>query len=139
MTNFTKPFAKLTHEGALAIINAAVAKAEDTGIPFCISVVDDGGLLKGFVRMDGAKFLSIDSSMRKAMTAASAGNPTGGIPEDVQFKRAHATDGKLTNLQAGLPLIVDGQVVGGIGVGSGTGEQDLVVAQAGIAAFEAAL
>ena len=54
-----------------------------------------------------------------------------------QFKLAHATDGKLTNLQAGLPLIVDGQIVGGIGVGSGTGEQDLVVAEAGIAAFEA--
>ena len=139
MTNFTKPFAKLTHEGALAIINAAVAQAEDMGIPFCISVVDDGGQLKGFVRMDGAKFLSIESSMRKAMTAASAGNPTGGIPEDVQYKLAHATDGKLTNLQAGLPLIADGHIVGGIGVGSGTGEQDLVAAKAGVAAFEAAL
>jgi uncharacterized protein GlcG (DUF336 family) len=139
MTNHTKPFAKLTHEGALAIINAAVAQAEEMGIPFCISVVDDGGLLKGFVRMDGAKFLSIESSMRKAMTAASAGNPTGNVPEEVQFKLAHATDGKLTNLQAGLPLIADGQIVGGIGVGSGTGEQDLVAAKAGVAAFEAAL
>jgi len=136
MTNFTKPFAKLTHEGALAIINAAVAQAQDMGIPFCISVVDDSGQLKGFVRMDGAKFLSIESSLRKAMTAASAGNPTGNIPEEVQFKLAHATDGKLTNLQAGLPLIADGHIVGGIGVGSGTGEQDLVVAKAGVAVFE---
>ena len=41
MTNFTRPFAKLTHEGALAIINAAVVQAEDNGIPFCISVVDE--------------------------------------------------------------------------------------------------
>lgn len=139
MTSFTKSHAKLTHTGALAIVNAAVAKAEEMGIPFCISVVDDAGHLKAFVRMDGAKFLSIESSMRKAMTAASAGVPTGAVPDEVQFKLAHATDGKLTNLLAGLPFIADGEIVGGIGVGSGTGEQDLEVSKAGVAAFEAGL
>jgi len=51
---------------------------------------------------------------------------------------ALATDGKLTNLLGGLPVIVDGHVIGAVGVGSGTGEQDLEVAKAAIAALPGA-
>ena len=82
-----------------------------------------------FVRMDGARVLSIDSSTRKAMTAASSRIPTSGVSKDNELKLAHATSGKLTNLKGGLPIIIDGHCVGGIGVGSGTGEQDLEVAR----------
>ena len=81
--------------------------------------------------------MSIDSSLNKAITGVSGRVPSGGVPGDVEFKLAHATSGKLTNLKAGLPIYVEGIVIGGIGVGSGTGDQDLEVAKAGIAAIGA--
>lgn len=129
---------KLTHEGAARVLRAALARAEETGAPQCIAVTDDGGHLLAFARMDGAKVLSIDSAIAKARTAASSRVPTGGLPEDLERRLAAATGGKLTNLQGGLPIVVKGHVVGGIGVGSGTGEQDVDVARAGLAALTGA-
>jgi len=125
---------RLTHDGATRIIAAAVAKAEAMGIPQCIAVVDDGGNLLAFLRMDGAKFLSIESSIHKAVTAASLRVPTGSMSAEVDIKLAVTTGGKLVNLKGGVPIAVDGKVIGGIGVGSGTGDQDLEVAKAGLAA-----
>jgi glc operon protein GlcG len=130
---------RLTHDGALMIIEAAVAKAAAMGIPQCIAVVDDGGNLLAFVRMDGSKFLSIDSAMRKAITAVSSRAPTGNVPADLDMKLASATSGKLVNLKGGVPIVVDHLVIGGIGVGSGTGDQDLEVAKAGLAAIAGAV
>ena len=104
-------------------------------MPQCITVTDDGGHLLAFVRMDGAKILSIESSNRKAITAVSARVPTGGVETDIEIKLAHATSGRLTNLKGGLPIIVEDMVIGGIGVGSGTGDQDIEVAKAGVAAL----
>ncbi len=132
----TTAFLKLTNEGAHKILSAGVAKAAAMGVPQCISVVDPGGHLICFTKMDGAFVQSIDSSLRKAMTAASYGDPTGHMPEGVDIKLAIATDGKRINLPGGLPIIVDGHVIGAIGVGSGTGAQDLEVANAGLAALE---
>ena len=56
---------KLTHEGALAALNAGIAKATDMGQPQCISVVDAGGHLLAFVRMDGAFHMSLETSLRQ--------------------------------------------------------------------------
>ena len=125
---------KLTHAGALALIDAAVAKATAMGQPQCIAVVDDGCNLVAFVRMDGAKVLSFESALHKAMTAASARVPTGAVEAGLAARLAAATGGKVTNLLGGLPIVVDGDVIGAIGVGSGTGEQDVVVANAALAA-----
>ena len=132
------PHLKLSHGGAFKILQAAIAKAKAMGVPQCIAIVDDGGHLLAFTRMDGGKVLSIDSCIKKAMTAASSRVPTGGAGADVELKLAHATDGKLTNLKGGVPIVVDGHVIGAVGVGSGTGEQDLEVAKAGIAALPGA-
>ncbi len=132
------PHAKLTHEGALKILHAAIEKAKAMGVPQCITIVDDGGHLLAFTRMDGAKVLSIDSSMKKAMTAASSRVPTGGVAAENELKLGLATGGKLTNLKGGVPIVVDGHVIGAVGVGSGTGEQDLEVAKAAIAALKGA-
>jgi len=129
---------RLTHAGAMKIIEAAVAKAAAMNKPQCISVVDEGGNLLAFTRMDGGKVLSIESSIRKAATAASSRGPTGGISGDLEFRLAHATSGRLVNLKGGLPIIVDGITIGGIGVGSQTGEEDLEVAKAGLAAIDGA-
>lgn len=124
----TRQAIKLTEEGAQLLLSAAVAHARKMGVPQCIAIVDEGGNLMAFMRMDGAKFMSIRSSQRKAMTAANSGRPTGGLAADIETKLALATDGDMVNLKGGLPVMVGGQVIGGIGVGSGTGEQDAEVA-----------
>ncbi len=134
----TAPTLKLTCDGAMKVLQAAIGKAQDMGVPQCISVVDTGGNLVAFCRMDGAFVMSNVSSRRKAETAAIYGIPTGDIPEGVDIKLALVTEGQRVNLPGGLPLIVDGQIVGGIGVGSGTGAQDLEVAKVGVAALEGA-
>jgi len=128
----TRMTLRLSHEGAQTLLAAAVAAAKAMGVPQCIAVVDDGSQLLAFARMDGARVLSIMSAQRKAMTAAATGKPTGAIPADIEVKLAIATDGAMVNLMGGLPVIIDGQVVGGIGVGSGTGEQDREVANAAL-------
>ena len=135
----TAPSLKLTCDGAQKILRAAMDKASAMGVPQCISVVDTGGHLLAFARMDGAFVQSIDSSLKKAMTAASYGQPTGQMDDVIAVKLAIATEGKRINLPGGLPIIVDGHVIGGIGVGSGLGSEDLEVARAGIAAIEGAL
>ena len=127
---------KLTTEGALKILLTAKEKASEMGVPQCISVVDTGGHLLAFLRMDGAFVQSIISSRRKAETAAIYGLPTGNIEEGIDLKLAIVTDGQRVNLPGGLPVIVEGHVIGGIGVGSGTGAQDLEVAKVGVAAIK---
>jgi glc operon protein GlcG len=136
--NTTSNHLKLTHAGALLLLNKAVEKALAMKQPQCIAVVDEGCNLLAFVRMDGAKVLSEKSSIHKAMTAASSRVPTGQLPEELGVKLAHATGGVSTNLKGGLPIIMNGQVIGGIGVGSGTGDQDKEVANFALAAFEGA-
>lgn len=130
----TRPALKLTHAAALKLLDAAVAHAKAMGQPQCISVVDEGCNLLAFIRMDGARVLALESSRRKAETSAATGKLSGTMHEYIEIKLAIATDGHMTNLKGGMPIIVDGHVVGGIGVGSGTGEQDREVAIAAIAA-----
>lgn len=137
MTN-TRQAIKLTDEGAQVLLGAAVAHARKMGVPQCIAIVDEGCNLVAFMRMDGAKFMSIRSAQRKAMTAANSGRPTGGLDADIALKLALATDGDMVNLKGGLPVMVGGQVIGGIGVGSGTGEQDAEVANEALKAFAGA-
>ncbi|MEX2455472.1 MAG: heme-binding protein [Rhodospirillaceae bacterium] len=134
----TSPHLKLTHEGALTALNAGIAKATSMGQPQCIAIVDDGGHLLAFIRMDGAFHMSLETSLRKARTAACYGEPTGGLEAGIDVKLALGTDGQRINLPGGLPIVVDGKLIGGIGVGSGTGAQDREVATAAIAAIPGA-
>lgn len=122
----------LSFEGAQAMLAAGIAKAAEMGVPQCISIVDAGGNLLAFARMDGAFAMSYETSLMKAKTAASYGDATGNIPEGVDIRLAIATGGKRINLPGGLPVIVDGHVIGAIGVGSGTGAQDRQVAAAAV-------
>jgi uncharacterized protein GlcG (DUF336 family) len=134
----TSPTLKLTSGGALKILQAAMEKAAAMGVPQCITIVDAGGHMLAFCRMDGAFVLSNESSRKKAVTAAIYGKLTGQMEDDIAIKLAIATDGQRINLPGGAPIVVDGHVIGGIGVGSGTGAQDLEVARAGIAALDGA-
>lgn len=133
---FTRPALKLTHDGAMHVLHAAIEAAFVMGVPQCIAVVDEGCNLLAYVRMDGARILSQPIVIAKAMTAATTGSSTGGLSPDKAPMLVGASGGKMTNLLGGLPLIANGQVVGGIGVGSGTGEQDRDVAKAAVTAFE---
>jgi len=128
----------LTHEGALRVLRAAIERAKAMETPQCIAVADPAGQLLAFVRMDGAKFLSIRTAQRKAMTAANRRTATGGIEPAHAVELALVSGGNVTNLKGGLPIEVDGQVVGAIGVSSGSGQQDLEVAKAGVAAIPGA-
>jgi uncharacterized protein GlcG (DUF336 family) len=82
--------------------------------------------------------LSVISATNKAVTAALSGEPTGGAHADVELQSALASDGRWTNLIGGLPIKVDGFILGAIAAGSGTGQQDLQVARAGASAIPGA-
>ena len=133
---------RLNQTEAKAIINGAVVKAEEQGIPMCISVVDESGNLIAFERMDGGKVHSITISQDKAFTAASARKGThefnqACIPghENNLFGIHTALGGRMCIVGGGLPIVSNGKVVGGIGVSSGSPDQDLGCAQAGVDAF----
>ena len=128
---------RLTHAGVMTMLAAAIAQAEAMGQPQCIVIVDASGEMLGEIRMTGARFLSRKSAMAKALTAASIGAPSENIPEAVRPAIGMASGGAVTGLKGGLPIRINGDVVGGIGVGSGTGDQDAEVARAALAAIGA--
>ena len=127
----------LSHGGVLKALAAGVAKAEEIGVPQNIIIVDASGVSLASIRMDGAKYLSIDTATGKARFAASHNAPSGQLPFEAGATFAIVTKGTATNLPGGLPIRFDGRLAGGIGVGSGTGEQDLIVARAALAAIGA--
>lgn len=132
--------ARLTLEGARAIQAATEAKAREIKVPQNIAIFDEGGHLLVFARMDGAKLSSVEVALTKARAAALRRSATGPSPANdpsvlLSLGLALATDGKLTCIRGGLPLMVGGQCVGGIGVSAGTEEQDVMVAQAGVDAL----
>ena len=135
---------RLSITDAEALVAAAVDKSNEIGIPMCIAVADESGNLIRFERMDGGKISSISIAIDKAFTGAAArkgthvynelcvpGQPTFGI---------HITNGgRFSVIGGGLPVVVDGEVVGGIGVSSGTAGEDQVVAEAAVEKFLGAL
>ncbi|MFN7225088.1 MAG: heme-binding protein [Paracoccaceae bacterium] len=128
---------RLTDAALLAMLTAASVRATEMGQPQCIVIVDPSAVDLAVLRMVGAKVLSMRSARAKAQTAAATGNPSSAIPEAVHAAIAAATDGAMTGLPGGLPIWRDGVLLGGIGVGSGSGAQDVEVAQAALAAIGA--
>lgn len=128
---------QLTTADIQKALAAAVAKAQELGIPMGISIVDTGGNLVGFIKMDGAFIHTNHTSFSKAYTAASIRKPSAGsgIPPQITTEIAAVTGGKFTTLPGGQPLLKEGKVVGGIGVGGGKGDQDEEVAKAGVNAL----
>ena len=130
----------VTLEDARRVISAAEKKAIEIGQPMNIAVVEGGGNLVAHVRMDGAWIGSIDISIKKAYTSRAFDLATKDLAEQSQsggqFFGIHASNnGKIMIFAGGIPLSSEGQVVGGIGVSGGSGEQDHAVAEAGAAAF----
>jgi glc operon protein GlcG len=144
MTLITRDHPRLTLEGARAVLAAAQRRAGEIQRPMNIAVVDEGGHLLAFERMDGAKLSSIRIALVKAESSAVRAAPTGPamsgdqVNELLSAALAVASPGEQTPIRGGVPLVADGQVVGAIGVSAGTEDQDADVARAGAAALEKA-
>lgn len=131
---------KLTLEDVKKIMDAAESKARSIGVDMDIAIVDDGGHLLMFLRMDGAKITSIQVSIDKAFTAAGARRPTheyaavagaGGPAFGIHVSH----QGRFSIVGGGVPIFVEGRIVGAVGCSSGTAEQDREVAEAAIQTF----
>ena len=130
----------MTLADARRVIAAAEKKAESIKQPMNIAVVDAGGNLVSHVRMDNAWIGSIDISINKAFTARAFDITTKDLGKNSQsgdqFFGIHASNhGRIMIFAGGIPLKLDGKVVGAVGVSGGMGDQDQAVAEAGAAAF----
>jgi uncharacterized protein GlcG (DUF336 family) len=131
---------KLELDDVKVILTAAEAEARKIGVDMDIAVVDAGGHLLGFYRMDKAKITSIQIAVDKAFTAAGTRKPTRdyksvGAPNGPAFGIHASNQGRFVIFGGGLPIVVNDECIGAVGCSSGSPEQDEQVAQAGINAF----
>lgn len=125
---------------AKRMLDAGEAKAVSFGIPYNIAVVDAGGSLVAFVRQDGALIGSVDLAIDKAVTARLFDKCTSDLARMAQpgaplFGIEQSNRGKVVIFGGGLPVVLDGTIVGAVGASAGTVEQDISVAEAAAAAL----
>jgi glc operon protein GlcG len=127
----------LTLAAAQKMVAAAQAEAEREHLAGVIAVVDDGGWPILVLRMDNAAYVaSVELAPGKARTAALFKKPSQVLEDAINHGRfAAVTAGNFVQMQGGLPITVDGQVIGGIGASFDTPEHDVQIAHAGLAAF----
>lgn len=130
----------LDHVDALRAVRAVAAAAEEQSKAAVIAVTDRHGELVGFLRMAGAPLPSINIALNKAFTAARNQGPSGDLGRAARdpaggFDIRYLGDSRFIGWDGGLPVRVDGQVVGAIGVSGLTGEEDVAFAELGIAAM----
>lgn len=134
---------KLELEEARAMARAALAKAAQVGVTETVCIVDEGGYPMVLERMDGARITGPQIAWNKAFTAAGHRRsthlfnqaPNGpALPGNEAFGIQWSFEGKFAIFVGGFPVVVDGQVVGGVGLSGGNGEQDT---ECGLAALQA--
>lgn len=129
----------IAFEAALAAAQAAIAHARGLGVRVNVAVADAGGNLLVFLRDPGAFLHSIDIARDKALTAVGFGMPTHRLYEviggDASVRDGIIRRDRLAAFGGGYPIVVDGAVVGGIGVSGASKEQDAACAAAGLAAI----
>jgi uncharacterized protein GlcG (DUF336 family) len=131
---------EITLEKADLMVGAARAKAAEIGIAVCVAVLDAGGNLKSFSRMDGAWLGSTDVAMKKARSSVLFEAESDAIWDackpDAQAHGLELTNGVLVTFAGGIPLKgLDGKLAGAIGVSGGQVAQDQAIARAGAAAW----
>ncbi|MEX2471392.1 MAG: heme-binding protein [Gemmatimonadota bacterium] len=126
----------ITLDAARTMMAAAEAEATRNSWPVAIAIVDAAGELILFQKLDGTQAASIDIAIGKANTAARLRRPTKALEDAIASGRMAlaAVDGILP-LEGGVPIVVDGQVIGAVGVSGVTSQQDAQVAQAGVSAL----
>jgi glc operon protein GlcG len=127
----------LSLEGARKMVAAAEAEAERNHWRGVVAVVDDGGWVILLERMDHAAMTaSVELAAGKARSAALFKKPTQALEEAINHGRYAAITARgFIEMQGGLPVVVDGEVIGGIGASFATPEEDEQVAKAGLAAL----
>ena len=138
----TKPTLSLDLADARRIIAAGERKAVEMGIPYNIAVADAGGGLIAHVRMDGAWLGSIDIAINKAWTARAFDMPTDDLSHVAQsgqqgFGINTTNDSRVVIFGGGIPVKRDGVVIGAVGASGGSVKQDVEVAEAAVAGFDA--
>ena len=131
---------RLSIEDARILIDGAREKAKEIGVPLCIAVTDDSGNLIAFERMNGGKAHSIEVAQDKAFTAGAARKATHeynavNTPGNLAFGIHTEAGGHISTVGGGLPVVIEGDCVGGIGASSGSPQQDMEVSQAGLDHF----
>jgi homogentisate 1,2-dioxygenase len=128
----------LSNELASRLMAGAVAKAQEMGVPMSISICDSAGNMVQFQRMDHASLLSLGIAQDKAYTSAATGMPTDGLHEfiknDPPLAAGFVHTPRLVVFGGGYPVMIDGTLVGAIGISGGHYSQDMQVAQAALAA-----
>ena len=126
---------RITHEATMRMMAAGLARAKELDALVSIAVVDASGELLAFVRMDGARFFSARATIKKAVTSASQRMPTGYFDKAGEVSMQIRMDGDFTNIPGGFPIVVEGQLIGGVGAGGAKIEHDVEVARAALAAI----
>lgn len=125
---------------AQAMAQAAEKRAQEIGVPMVISIVDQSGNLVLHERMEDALLVSIDLAIKKAYTAVALKMPTDKFATVTQPKTElygiQHSDPKMVIFGGGFPIVVNGKIVGGIGVSGGSVAQDMDVASAGLRALK---
>ena len=128
----------ITLEQARMVAAAARAEAVKNGWCMVVAIMDPGGHLVLLERMDNAQFGSVQVAQDKALSAVAFRRPTKAFHDMVaaggEGVRMLVMSGAMP-IDGGLPILVDGAVIGGIGLSGGTSAQDVLVAQAGLAAL----
>src|SRR3981189_659913 len=125
----------LDRAGAQAVLQAAQESAQQRNAPSAIAVVDPAGDLLAFQRMDGVRPASADLAIQKARTAARLQRPTAEIEDNInQGRTAFVTAGILA-LRGGMPVRLNGQVVGAVGIAGLSKETDTEIAMTAAAAL----
>lgn len=125
-----KPF--ITYDLASALTQSAIAHANTLHIAICVAIVDPVGNLVSFSKMDACNLIGISTSQGKAYTAAMSGLNTRDFLSylhENEVPLISLKDEKLTLITGGLPVFYQNNLIGGIGIGGGTGEQDEACAQ----------
>jgi uncharacterized protein GlcG (DUF336 family) len=125
----------LTLQNAIARAEAGRARATELAVAMNIAIVDAGGYLLHFSRMDDAELGTVDIAIKKARTAALFRRPSAAIGEDSQpggpLYNIESTNGGLVSFGGGLPITDEGgRTIGAVGVSGGTVPQDVTVAEA---------
>jgi uncharacterized protein GlcG (DUF336 family) len=134
---FDVPYgAPITLERAQHAVQAAVAEAQKRGWKLNVAVLDSGANLVAFARMDGAQIGSVDIAQHKARAAVKYRRETKAFEAGVQGGNNYLlTLDDVIASRGGIPLVQDGKMIGAIGCSGGTGSQDEVVCQAGVASL----
>jgi len=127
----------LTLEEARIILNAAEQRAKQDGWTVAIAIVDSGGHLLSFSRLPGTQIASIDVAIQKAVTSVYYKRPTKAFQDGVMGGNMSLLSlPHFSAFEGGVPVVVDGKVIGAIGVSGVTPAQDGIIATAGVEALD---